>query len=214
MRVNQKTASRFLTSSPRFRDKKVSLKAENQPTAWSCVDTSTGIEVDIRALFLEIFPLPAGPYRLTLNGIGMLLMAFLVLLMLLSLVISILRYRLWDIDVVIRLTFVYSGLTLTLLSIFFGVVVILQAVFVEFSGQQSPITVVISTLVIAAFFNHLRKTIQSDIDQRFFCARTMQNKPGLASFPNCVIGLITKYQSSNSWKLLKIQCSPICYLFG
>jgi hypothetical protein len=101
----------------------------------------------------------------------MLLLAFFILFIPLSLVISILHYRLWDIDVVIRRTLVYGGFTLTLVSIYFGVVVILQAVFVAFSGQQSPVAVVILTLVIAALFNPLRKRIQSDNDQRFFRRR-------------------------------------------
>src|SRR5829696_1234335 len=66
--------------------------------------------------------------------------------------IAILRYRLYDIDIIINRTLVYGSLTATLVALYFGGIVTLQRVFVLLTGQQSTLAVVASTLLIAALF--------------------------------------------------------------
>jgi hypothetical protein len=82
--------------------------------------------------------------------------------------IAIVRYRLYDIDLLINRTLVYGPLTATLVALYFGAVVLLQRIFVTLTGQQSTLVVAASTLLIAALFNPLRRRIQSFIDRRFY----------------------------------------------
>ena len=84
--------------------------------------------------------------------------------------VAMLRYRLYDIDIIINRTLVYGSLTVTLVSLYLGGVVSAQALFRLLTGQQQQpqLAVVVSTLAIAALFNPLRRRIQALIDRRFY----------------------------------------------
>jgi hypothetical protein len=84
--------------------------------------------------------------------------------------VAILRYRLYDIDIIINRTLVYGSLTAMLVVLYLGGVVTMQAIFRALyrQEQQPQLAVVVSTLAIATLFNPLRRRIQSFIDRRFY----------------------------------------------
>jgi hypothetical protein len=120
--------------------------------------------------------------------------------------IAIVRYRLYDIDIIINRTLVYGTLTATVVAVYFGGVATLQALFCALTGQeqQSQLAIVISTLVIAALFNPLRRRIQAFIDRRFYrkkynAAKTLEefsmklrDETDLKALSDDVVGVVSE----------------------
>jgi hypothetical protein len=97
--------------------------------------------------------------------------ALVLLALALSVMLAVLRYRLYDIDLFIRRTMVYSIVTALLAVLYLGTVILLQTFLVEATGRRSQAALVVSTLAIAALFNPVRLRVQEAIDGHFFRRR-------------------------------------------
>ena len=152
-----------------FRYRHVSTPTQRQQTKWVVFGLSLVlIPVVGWFIFIELDPLQAGWPRLFFNTVVYAVMALTLILFPLTLVFSIMRYRLWDIDLIIRRTLTYSLLSGALLIVYFGSVLLFQSLFGSLAGERSAFAIVVSTLLIAALFNPLRRRIQAFIDRRFF----------------------------------------------
>ncbi len=89
-----------------------------------------------------------------------------------TLAFSILRYRLWDIDILIRRSLIYVPLTAILAGLFAAFVTVLQRVFIAMTGQQSLIATILATLVVVAAIEPIEKTIKRVVEQRYKDAPT------------------------------------------
>ncbi len=149
-----------------FRYLRISSNSERQQTKWVLIGTVLWIVVtSIASIGYSTSPDdPITTWRALASTLWFLAMCIIPV----SLTVSILRYRLWDVDVIIRRTLTYGSITLLLGLTYFGAVALLQNVFVSLTGQQSPLAVVASTLGIAALFNPLRNRVQAFVDRRFY----------------------------------------------
>jgi hypothetical protein len=86
----------------------------------------------------------------------------------LSFGIAVMRYRLWEIDIILRRTLTYGVLTALLLILYFVIIVLSQLAIGRFVPEASPFAVVISTLAIAALFTPMRHRVQNWIDRQFY----------------------------------------------
>jgi len=140
-----------------YRFLRVSTREEKQQTKWFLFGF-------IFFLVLSTLSDTLGDHNPYTAEMGLLIFAFVPL----SVGIAILRYRLWDIDIIIRRTLTYALVTALLVVVFFGSVVLLQQLFSGVTGAgQNEIVTVLSTLVIAALFIPVRNRIQTEIDRRF-----------------------------------------------
>jgi hypothetical protein len=100
--------------------------------------------------------------------VGPLLLLLVDMLAPLAVGVALLRYRLWDVDLLIKRTLVYGTLSVSLGLIYVGLILGLQILLEGILSRDNALIIVASTLAIAALFQPLRSRIQHFIDRRFY----------------------------------------------
>jgi hypothetical protein len=150
-----------------YRYRRIFDAAQRQQTKWVVYAAAVWVILYLLGTALpSVFPAQS-PFQLLFPTLTIMLSSALLYL---SLGFAMLRYRLWDIDAIINRTLVYGSLTAILTLLYVGVIVGLQALTqaVSGQGQDNPLVIVGSTLLIIALFNPLRRRIQTFIDRRFY----------------------------------------------
>jgi hypothetical protein len=152
-----------------YRYRRVSTPVQRQQTKWIVFGVTVAIGVFIGLLVPSLL-IPSLNATIFLNEMWSLILPVALLLIPLSIGFSILRYRLYEIDVLINRTLVYGTLTAILTLTYVGLILALQSLIHALTGQagNQPVVIVGSTLVIAALFQPLRHRIQWVIDRRFY----------------------------------------------
>ena len=154
-----------------YRYRYVSTPGQRQQTKWALFGVSIAVAGNIvpRLLYaFVLFPRSGGSSLAFALEVSLIMGSMLGIPVTLG--IAVLRYRLWDIDVIINRTLVYSTLTGILALVYAGLIIALQALVHALTGQASenPLAIVGSTLVITALFQPLRRRTQFVIDRRFY----------------------------------------------
>lgn len=154
-----------------YRYRRVSTPAQRQQTRWVVYSLAVTILLGICLFTVPQFVFPALRQAGSLfPSIGNILVNALLVLIPISFGIAILRYRLYDIDILINRTLIYGTLTGLLALIYVGSILLFQFLLHELTGQlaNNQLAIVGSTLLIAALFQPLRRRIQAIIDRRFY----------------------------------------------
>jgi hypothetical protein len=150
-----------------YRYRRVSSPEQRQQTKWVVLGISIGLG---GFLILDTFSLFF--YTSVQNPLALLAIDtayYLVFLLIpLSMGFALLRYRLWDVDVLINKALVYGLLTGTLIAVYAGCIIGVEALLRGLFHQTSEIAIVVSTILIYARFQPLRRRIQMVIDRRFY----------------------------------------------
>ncbi len=152
-----------------YRYMRVSGPVQRQQTKWIVYGvTAPALGGLIAFVILPWLSGPGFPQLLLDNVLSILIWVISLAVIPLAITISILRYRLWEIDVLINRTLNYGLLTGVLALIYVSFVVVLQGTFRTLIGQESQLAIVASTLSVVALFTPVRRRVQAIVDRRFY----------------------------------------------
>ena len=185
-----------------YRYRRVSSAEQRRQTRWVVFGTALAIAGSFVQLPVDLRLIDGDtPLALLLINISFTLSFLLIPL---SVGVAVLRSRLFDIDVLINRALVYGLLTAMLVGLYFGGIVVLQRGFVALTGEKYTLAVVVSTLVIAAVFNPLRRRTQSLIDRRFYRSKydarktleafsaTLRDETDLGALSDDLVAVVTE----------------------
>ncbi|HEX8998148.1 MAG TPA: hypothetical protein VF812_19145 [Ktedonobacterales bacterium] len=153
-----------------YRYRRASSAVQRQQTKWAVAGIVLAIVVN------QLFWQPAGwiPALARKDSLYPLLLypdfVLLICIVAACFGVAILRYRLYDIDIIIRRTLIYGALTAILVALYFGIVIGAQLLTQRLTGEATPPqgVIVATTLLIAALFSPLRLRVQAVIDRAFY----------------------------------------------
>jgi len=187
-----------------YRYRRVSTPRQQLQTKWvvyGFVGAGIGYFAgQLVAYFLA--PTLTSPRAILADRAGFTLAYLGILLIPICIAIAVLRHRLYDIDVIIRRTLIYSIVTGTLASVYVGSSIVLQAGFQALTRQGSTLAVVGSTLAIVGLFQPVRRRVQAVVDRRFYrrtydaaltvaaFSRTLQSDVNLARLTEDLLAVV------------------------
>jgi hypothetical protein len=188
-----------------YRYRHLSSAVERQQIKWAALGISiVTVGFVVRLVPTLLIPTLTQPGALY-NSLSTPILTYVSLVIPLSIGLAILRYRLWDVDVLINKALVYSLLTGTLAAVYAGLIIGLESLVGRFTAQTAqPLVIVISTLTIAALFQPLRHRIQRVIDRRFYRKKydaaktlaafsaTLRNEVDLAQLSDQLIAVVNE----------------------
>jgi len=187
-----------------YRYRRTASSAQRQQIKWVVfgISVALAVFVGISLMLGVVAPRSTSPGTLLAYLVGNTFIGYLAILLIpTSIGLAVLRYHLFDIDLIINRTLVYVTLTVILAVFYEGTIVVLQNLLRVLTGQESQVAVVASTLAIAAMFEPLRRRIQGLVDRAFYrrkydAAKTLEafsaklkNETDLEALNNELVGV-------------------------